>query len=62
MEHREFEASAQGKCDYKVDVIPIKDVHGQPMMCICADEGAIYVTEEQAKKFFGLEEYAMEGE
>jgi hypothetical protein len=52
-----FKAMAQGICDYSVDVIPLKgkDEFGT-MMCVCAEEGAIYITKEQAKIFFGLTE------
>ena len=61
MKHKEFKALAQGKSDYEVEVIPIKS-NGRfgTMMCVCADEGAIYVTKQQAKEFFGLEEMSDE--
>lgn len=44
----------QGRCDYSIDAIPVNGKLYGTLMCICADEGAIYVTKEQAKEFFGL--------
>ena len=49
----EFLVQAQGRCDFMVDVIPITTDQGRSMV-ICAKEGAIYVSREQAKAFFGL--------
>ncbi len=51
-----FIAIAQGACDYSVEVIPVgrEDEKFGQMMCLCTQEGAIYITKEQAKAFFGL--------
>lgn len=49
-----FKAMAQGKADYEVEVIPVSDGKHGTMMCVCTEEGAIYITKEQAKGFFGF--------
>ena len=46
-----FLANAQGAGDYQVEVVKVND-----KMTICAEEGAIYITKEQAAKFFGFTE------
>lgn len=46
-----FLANAQGGGDYQVEVVKVND-----KMTICAEEGAIYITKEQAAKFFGFPE------
>jgi len=52
--HAQFKAMAQGKADYEVDVISIDDKERGTMMCVCSEEAAIYITKEQAAKFFGF--------
>ena len=52
--NKEFKAMAQGKCDYSVDVMPIPSKEYGTMMCVCSEEAAIYITKEQAAKFFGF--------
>ena len=52
--HTEFSAMAQGKQDYTVPVIRIKDETIGDLMTICATEEAVYITKEQAMKFFNL--------
>jgi hypothetical protein len=44
-----FLANAQGEGDYQVEVVKVND-----KMTICAEECAIYITKEQAAKFFGF--------
>jgi hypothetical protein len=56
MKHEAFKAMAQDSVDYSVDVISIKNMVDETMMCVCSEEAAIYVTKEQAMKFFGLVE------
>lgn len=46
-----FLANAQGAGDYQVEVVKVNN-----KMTICAEEGAIYITKEQAAKFFGFTE------
>lgn len=50
----QFKAMAQGKTDYSVDVMPVKSTEYGTLMCVCSDEAAIYITKEQAAKFFGF--------
>jgi hypothetical protein len=50
----QFKAMAQGKADYSVDVMPVKSTEYGTLMCVCSDEAAIYITKEQAAKFFGF--------
>ena len=55
-EHEEFKAVCQGEVDWTVQV-----VHGNMKdlghcMVIGTEEGAIYITKEQAKIFFGLQD------
>lgn len=52
--NKEFQAMAQGKSDYSVDVMPIGSKEYGTMMCVCSEEAAIYITREQAAKFFGF--------
>lgn len=52
-----FKALAQGEVDYAVDVIHTRLPGQGDRMTICAQEGAIYITREQAKAFFGLTEF-----
>jgi hypothetical protein len=54
--HEEFTAIAQGRSDYIVEVIGTKAVDSDVVMTILATEEAIYITKEQAMKFFGLVE------
>lgn len=46
-----FLANAQGAGDFQVEVVNVNN-----KMTICAEEGAIYITKEQAAKFFGFTE------
>lgn len=57
--HQPFQAMAQGEHDYSVDVFPIAHPTYGTLMVIGAQEGAIYITREQAKEFFGLVEPVM---
>lgn len=50
----QFTAMAQGKVDYSVDVIPVECAEYGTLMCICSEGAAIYITKEQAAKFFGF--------
>ena len=50
----QFTAMAQGEADYSVDVIPVECAEYGILMCICSEEAAIYITKEQAAKFFGF--------
>jgi hypothetical protein len=52
---KKFKAMAQGRVDYSVDVIPVES-NGNfgTMMGICTEEGAVYITKQQAKEFFGF--------
>ena len=52
--YEEFQAMAQGKCDYTLPVIKTETTKFGPMMTIMATEEAIYITKEQAMEFFGL--------
>jgi hypothetical protein len=54
--YEDFEAMAQGACDYRVAVIETSTEEFGSMMTICATEEAVYITKEQAMKFFGLVE------
>ena len=56
--HEKFIAIAQGRCNYTVEVIPVKPLspHIDPVMAILATTEAIYITKEQAMKFFGIVE------
>lgn len=52
-----FTALAQGKACYTIEVIPARpDVEGDVLMAVCTREEDIYITKEQAMKFFGLVE------
>lgn len=53
---KSFTAMAQGEYDYGVDVICINSEEFGDMMKIMAQEGAIYITKDQAQKFFFTEE------
>lgn len=57
MMHAEFDALAQGKCDYTLKVIPIAN-NGETLMTILATEEAVYISKAQAMAFFGLIEPA----
>lgn len=52
--HFPFNALAQGKHDYQIAVIKTIGNDGVPYMTVCATEEAVYITKEQAMKFFGL--------
>ncbi len=52
--HAPFKAMAQGEVDYSVDVFPIESTEFGSMMTIGAQEGAIYITKEQAMQFWNL--------
>jgi hypothetical protein len=55
--HGEFWAMAQGKADYVVPAFEVyHEKHGS-MLAISTEEGAVYITREQAKVFFHLSEY-----
>ena len=49
MKHQEFFANAQGIVDYTVPVFAVNND-----MVIATEEGAVYITKEQAMKFFNL--------
>lgn len=51
-----FNALAQGKTDYVVEVIHQAVPGYGNLMTICASEEAVYITREQAMEFFGLAE------
>lgn len=51
-----FDLMAQGVCDFTVEAFPIKLGHNDIALCIATPEGAVYVTKEQAMKFFNLKE------
>lgn len=51
-----FNLMAQGSCDFTVEAFPIKLGENDVALCIATPEGAIYVTKEQAIKFFNLKE------
>ena len=52
----ELYVMAQGKHDYELPAIRINSEKHGDMMVIMSEEGAIYVTKEQAMKFWGLVE------
>ena len=53
--YQQFTALAQGRTNYEIEVIAITPSIGDtPLMTVCATEEAIYITKEQAMKFFGL--------
>ncbi len=49
-----FLAMAQGEHDYLVEVFPIGTEEFGILMTIGAEEGAIYITREQARIFFNF--------
>ena len=49
-----FKVMAQGVVDYQLEAIPISCEDFGTMICICSEEGAIYITRDQAKAFFNL--------
>jgi hypothetical protein len=51
-----FMAMAQGEVDYAVKVIPMKSEQYGDLMVVMATEEAVYVTKDQAKRFFNLVE------
>ncbi len=51
--HGTFEANAQGRVDYTVEVIPVRPANST-LMAICTPDASIHITREQAKVFFGL--------
>jgi len=51
-----FMAMAQGAVDYAVEVVPIKSENYGDLMTVIATEEAIYITKDQAKRFFNLVE------
>lgn len=53
--YKPFLAQTQGVTDYSTDVIPLAPRGDENViMTICAIEGAIYITKQQAMDFFGL--------
>lgn len=52
----ELYVMAQGRFDYELPAIRINSEKHGDMLTIMAEEGAIYVTKEQAMKFWGLVE------
>lgn len=52
--YTEFFCMTQGVQDYWTKVIPLESKEHGTMMVICAEEGAIYITREQAQEFFGF--------
>lgn len=55
MTHTEFQALAQGKCDYTLKVIPVAN-DGETLMTVLATEEAVYISKAQVMAFFGLVE------
>ena len=52
--HVEFKAMAQGGVDYTLDAFPVTlDTYGV-VIAIATEDSVIYVTKEQAMKFFDL--------
>lgn len=56
MKHKAFIAMSQGRVDFGTEVIPIQGEEHGCMMCVCSEEAAIYITKEQAKLFWDLED------
>lgn len=54
--YKPFDLMAQGICDFTVEAFPIKLGEDDTALCIATPEGAVYVTKEQAMKFFNLKE------
>ena len=52
----EFWLMAQGEHDYVVHAVPVHNKEHGTMLVACTVEGAIYLTKEQAMKFFDLQE------
>lgn len=54
--YESFQAQGMDRfSDFKVDVFSVKSNKTQtPDMCIATKEGPIFITKEQAMKFFGL--------
>lgn len=53
-EPNEFQAMAQGATDYTVAVEELYIPNRGPVMAIFATEEVIYITREQARKFFNF--------
>lgn len=49
-----FKVMVQGVADYQLEAVPISCEDFGVMICICSEEGAIYITKDQAKAFFDL--------
>lgn len=54
--YSQFKAMAQGSVDYEVDVMYINTEDYGRLMCICTDEATVYITREQAKRFFAFKD------
>lgn len=52
--HSEFNIICQGSVDFALPVIPVNLKEYGIVMCVVTKEGALYITKEQAKEFFGL--------
>lgn len=51
-----FKAMAQGRVDFEVDAIYVNTNDYGPLMALAGTEECIYVTREQAKRFFGFKD------
>jgi hypothetical protein len=51
-----FMAMAQGVVDYAVEVVPMKSEQYGDLMAVIATAEAVYITKDQAKRFFNLVE------
>lgn len=55
-ENEQFMAVCQGVTDWAVQVAP-GNMHGLGQcMVVCTEDAAIYITKEQARIFFGLQD------
>jgi hypothetical protein len=52
--YAEFKAMAQGRVDYTLDAFAVTTDEYGVMMAIATEDSVIYVTKEQAMKFFDL--------
>lgn len=54
--YKPFELMAQGRCDFLVEAFPTKLGENDIALYIDTSEGAVYITKEQAMRFFNLKE------
>lgn len=54
--YSQFKAMAQGQVDYETDVMCLNTSDYGKLMCICTEDAAVYITREQAKKFFAFKD------